>query len=137
MKKIKIDVKKLAEAPIDDKNVMSDWLVDTLFDEQEYTGYGHEYMGFVGGFPTYMTYQENEVKLRFLKRPLSDEEMIVWNSSIVEKLTGNDYKTIFTLFGTSCAYIDDERENYMKLIVRFLLCKNEATVHFYWDVTED
>lgn len=112
MKEINIDTKTLVEAPIDDKNVMSDWLVDTLFDEQEYTGYGHEYMGFVGGYPTFLTFYDNKADIRFLHLPKCADDFEKWRSAIIGKLAEVTDKSAKALlwcldFRSSIQYIAD------------------------------
>lgn len=86
MKEIKIDVKKLLKAPIDDKNIMGDWLADSLFDDQEYTFSRNEYLGFVGNCPTFMSISGNMAEIYFMRILKYSDEISEWRGCILERL---------------------------------------------------
>lgn len=138
MKEIKIDVKKLLKAPIDDKNVMSDWLTDTLFDDQEYTFDKNEYLGFVAGYPTFMSYSGNEVEIRYLHLPKSTDDITVWKGAIMERITGSAYEGLWCVGLDGTLQLLDETNSSSpedQHVITFS-CKDEVvvTIAFHWNV---
>lgn len=53
MKEIKkiINVDKLIQAPLDNKNVMLDWWEENMFDDGSYAFSGNTYLGFIAEVP--------------------------------------------------------------------------------------
>lgn len=116
MKQIEVNINELMAAPIDDKNVMSDWVVENLFDEGNYVWGKNEAMGFIGGFPSFASYAGHVLEIGMIGRgTLSEEEwsldeISAWHSTIVEHLTGNDYKNYekLTVTGNSIDFLSDD-----------------------------
>lgn len=128
-------------APIDDKNVMSDWVVENLFDEGNYVWGKNEAMGFIGGFPSFASYAGHVLEIRMTKRgTLSEEEwsldeISAWNSTIVEHLTGNDYKNYekLTVTGNSIDFLCDDTG----IVMRFSFSRaGGMTVYFCYNQKE-
>lgn len=46
----------MTEAPIDEKNICSDFLLDDIYDNQHYVENGKRSVGFVNGYPTLIDY---------------------------------------------------------------------------------
>lgn len=110
-------------APIDDKNVMSDWVFDNLFDGGDYVWGNNEAMGFIGGFPSFASYGGHVLGIRIIKpgvlseKEWSLDEIATWHSTIVEHLTGNDYKN-YERLTVACGCIDFLSEN-TEIVMRF------------------
>lgn len=128
-------------APIDDKNVMSDWVVEDLFDEGNYVWGKNEAMGFIGGFPSFASYAGHVLGIRMIERgTLSEEEWSLdeiseWHSTIVEHLTGNDYKNYekLTVTGNSIDFLSDETG----IVMRFGFSRaGGMTVYFCYNQKE-
>ena len=62
--KEKIDVNSLVPAPLDNKNVMLDWLEENMFDDGSYAFSGNTYLGFIAGVPVMATIKDNIVKIK-------------------------------------------------------------------------
>ena len=141
MKQIEVNINELMAAPIDDKNVMSDWVVENLFDEGNYVWGKNEAMGFIGGFPSFASYAGHVLEIRMTKRgTLSEEEwsldeISAWNSTIVEHLTGNDYKNYekLTVTGNSIDFLCDDTG----IVMRFSFSRaGGMTVYFCYNQKE-
>lgn len=141
MKQIEANINELMAAPIDDKNVMSDWVVENLFDEGNYVCGKNEAMGFIGGFPSFASYAGHVLGIRMIERgTLSEEEwsldeISAWHSTIVEHLTGNDYKNYekLTVTGNSIDFLSDE----MGIVMRFGFSRaGGMTVYFCYNQKE-
>lgn len=141
MRKIEIDIRKMVELPIDDKNVMSDWLLDTLFDNEEYTFDKNESVGFIAGYPSYVEYFDNCARIRFLKKPLDIVAHDTWANSILEKLSCQDCKEhtfITSLDVTRVQYLDDsENEQESQHILTFIFYDDTVTILFHWNVPKN
>lgn len=139
MKVINIDTGKLMPAPIDDKNVMSDWLLDTLFDNEEYTFDKNEAMGFVGGYPTYLEYFDHCAFIRFLKRDPRFDDEEVWMNCILQKLAEQDTEE-HPMFLPMNDYIkfmflDDSAENgEQRHVLEITAYGDTVRVLFFWNV---
>ncbi len=140
MKEINIDVRKMTEAPIDNKNVMDDWLLDTLFDEY-YTFKGNEAVGFIGERPTYAEYHENFVRIRYLKKPLDIVAYDSWAKTIVKRLTFDSYNNdepISSLDITRLQFLDNSHSDYSShLILTFIIYDDCVIVMFHWEIPKD
>jgi len=136
MKEINIDTRKLMKAPIDDKNVMSDWLTDALFDNEEYTFNKNEYLGFVSGFPTFMSYRDNVVEMRFLKLPKSADDRCAWRGTIIERLTDVAYDELWCLgFTFHIQFIDDKAcDSDGVHVLTFDAVDDFVSIKFHWNV---
>ena len=138
MKQIEVNITELIPAFIDDKNVMSDWVVESLFDGGNYVWDKNEAMGFIGGFPSFASYGGRVLVVRMIKRGvLSSEEwsfneIATWHSTIVEHLTGNEYKNYERLTTTgSCI---DFLSNDTGIVMRFCFSiTGEMTVFFCYN----
>ena len=94
MKIIDIDkdtFRSLIPAPIDEKNICSDSLIDTIYDDFGYTENGNQSVGFVNDIATLITYGDAMI-VDFI-HPFSvvvSRECLVtkWRQAIVGRLTG-------------------------------------------------
>lgn len=93
MKEIVIDEKEYAKAPIDDKNVMSDSILDSLFDDS-YAWNKKEAVGFIKGYPVYTRYSSNMLILKMVKPNPSITDASEWMNQAICNVTGErvDYK---------------------------------------------
>lgn len=136
MKQIKICTSEFLEAPIDDENVMSDSIIEKLFDDSNYVWERNEAMGFVGGIPTFATYNGNTMKL--CASPFMGGANLVklingWGKNIIERITGEtcevyvsweDHRLMSFLIG------DNPSEE--SLIISFLF-NADMRVYFNWN----
>lgn len=96
MKQIEANINELAAAFIDDKDVMSDWIVENLFDDGNYVREKNEAVGFIGGFPAFASWEGCELSVRMVKREFmfekdwTNEEVESCHNAIIEHLTGDD-----------------------------------------------
>lgn len=137
MKEIQIDTRNLIPAPLDDKNILVESIMNNLFDDEGYTFDKNEYMGFVGGWPTYAEHHGNFMRLRFVK-PESDVDTIVkWASAVIKHLTLGDGKDVHSDGGiTKVQYIDDFECWGTPYIMTFTLSDDIITVTFHWDAED-
>lgn len=108
MKIINIDnetFRSLIPAPIDEKNICSDALLDVIYDDCAYTENGHRSVGFVNNIATMITY--GDAMMAYFLHPYSivNMEYVVslWQQTIVSRLTG-----IALPLGKNDVYILDE-----------------------------
>ncbi len=91
MKEIKIDIEKLARMPkadIDDKDLLSDSLLDSLFGYQSYDWERNEALGFIAGYPTYVNYSGSTVEVFFaFPYARAKGSVSAWKRQVVENLT--------------------------------------------------
>lgn len=84
--------RSLIPAPIDEKNICSDSLIDKIYDDFECTENGHQSVGFVNNIATMITY--GDAMIAYFLHPFSvtDREYLVkqWQQGIVGRLTGID-----------------------------------------------
>lgn len=96
MKQIEVNSNELVTALIDDKDVTSDWIVENLFDDGNYVREKNEAVGFIGGFPVFVSWGGYVLGIRMIKRGLmfgedwSDKEIEACHSTIIEHLTGEE-----------------------------------------------
>jgi len=138
MKEISIDTRNLIPAPLDDKNVLVDGVMDSLFDDQDYTFDKNEYLGFVGGYPTYAEHHANFMKI-ILAKPINDVLSInSWGSAVVEHLTLGEKKDVMMVLDTvRCQYIDDSDYVAVPYIMSFVMHDKEITVMFHWNAEDE
>lgn len=93
MKIINIDsntFRGLIPAPIDEKNICSDVLLDAIYDDWTYTENGHQSVGFVENIATMITY--GDAMMAYFLHPYSvaDRKHLVsmWQQTIISRLTG-------------------------------------------------
>lgn len=141
MKQIEANINELKAAFIDDKNVMSDWVVENLFDGGNYVCDKNEAMGFIGGFPSFASYGGHVLEVGMIKSGVLSEkewsldEIATWHSTIVEHMTGNDYKSYEKLTTTGNC-IDFLSEN-TGIVMRFGFRRSGSmTVYFCYNQKE-
>lgn len=92
MKEIKIDIEKLARMPkanIDDKDLLSDSLLDSLFGCRNYVWERNGALGFIAGEPTYAIYSGSTVEVSITATDIETKEAVsTWKRQVVENLTG-------------------------------------------------
>lgn len=83
-------LRSLIDAPIDEKNVCSDILLDTIYDNWSYVDNGHKSVGFVNNYATMINYGYTMSIYFCHPFPLTDSDYIIseWQRTIVERLTG-------------------------------------------------
>ena len=93
MKEIKkiICTEKLTPAPLDNKNVMLDWLEENMFDDGSYAFSGNTYLGFIAGVPVMATIKKNFVELKCIPQPcMSIERFDNFGNAVVRNMTGDE-----------------------------------------------
>lgn len=88
MKKVEIELNELMEAPIDEKNVLADALLDLLFDNSRYVWEGCQAVGFVNSLATIASYIDNILVVKIIPNNTSQEEKEGWNLAVVNAITG-------------------------------------------------
>ena len=140
MKKIKkiIYVGKLTPAPLDNKNVMLDWWEENMFDDGSYAVSGNTYLGFIAGVPVMATVKDNFVELKCIPHPCrSIDELDAFGNAVIRNMTGDDCHLLTAVVPAYKQYIDDEREEDMKLLITFSIYEEEAIISFHWNVQKD
>lgn len=140
MKEIKkmINTSKLAPAPLDNKNVMLDWWEKNMFDDGSYSFSGNTYLGFIAGVPVMATIKDNFVELKCIPQPFrSMDKLDDFGNAVIRNITGDDCHLLTAVISEHKQYIDDEREEDMKLIVTFSIYNGEAIISFHWNVPKD
>lgn len=142
MKQIKVNLCKYLEAPIDDKNVMSDSIIESLFDDGNYVWDRNEAVGFISGYPSYACYSGNRLKI---KRFSSDtfEGWEDWAKSIIERVTGSEFKEKIKCNNDKGYFnvnlLDNETNKEYKelqLITSFFAFRSIVCADFYWNQKE-
>lgn len=135
MKQIEVNINELSAAFIDDKDVMSDWIVENLFDDGNYVREKNEAVGFIGGFPTFASWGGNELSIRMVGRGFmfpkdwTKEEVEACHSTIIEHLAG-EYCERYGKLTRICSCVDFLCED-TGIIMRFAGDSlNNVTVYF-------
>lgn len=120
MKIIELDdftFRAMINAPIDEKNVCSDVILDDIYDDPCYAENGRQSVGFVNGYPTLIDYSGISMEIHF-NSPfiIADEEQakMKWSQEIVERLTGINMPS-----DKSHIYVLDEDTELVYSITRF------------------
>lgn len=140
MKEIKkiICTDKLTPAPLDNKNVMLDWWEENMFDDGSYAFSGNTYLGFIAGVPVMATIKDNFVELKCIPHPCSSiDELDAFGNAVIRNMTGDDCHLLTAVIPVHKQYIDDEREEEMKLLITFSIYEEEAIISFHWNVQKD
>ena len=140
MKEIKnmINTSKLTPAPLDNKNVMLDWWEENMFDDGSYSFSGNTYLGFIAGVPVIATINDNFVELKCIPQPFrSMDKLDDFGNAVIRNITGDECHLLTAAISEHKQYIDDEREEDMKLIVTFSIYNGEAIISFHWNVPKD
>lgn len=140
MKEIKkiINVDKLIQAPLDNKNVMLDWWEENMFDDGSYAFSGNTYLGFIAGVPVMATIKCNIVKIKCIPQPCMDTDRFDdFGNAVIKNLTEDECHLTTYMVPAYKQYIDDEREGDAKLLISFSIYEDEATISFHWNVPKD
>lgn len=140
MKEIKkiINVDKLIQAPLDNKNVMLDWWEENMFDDGSYAFSGNTYLGFIAGVPVMATVKGNKVELKCIPQPCMDTDRFDdFGNAVIKNLTEDECHLTTYMVPAYKQYIDDEREEDAKLLISFSIYEDEATISFHWNVPKD
>lgn len=140
MKEIKkiINVDKLIQAPLDNKNVMLDWWEENMFDDGSYAFSGNTYLGFIAGVPVMATIKCNIVKIKCIPQPCMDTDRFDdFGNAVIKNLTEDECHLTTYMIPAYKQYIDDEREGDAKLLISFSIYEDEATISFHWNVPKD
>ena len=140
MKEIKkiINVDKLIQAPLDNKNVMLDWWEENMFDDGSYAFSGNTYLGFIAGVPVMATIKCNIVKIKCIPQPCMDTDRFDdFGNAVIKNLAEDECHLTTYMVPAYKQYIDDEREGDAKLLISFSIYEDEATISFHWNVPKD
>lgn len=142
MKQIKIRTSEYLEAPIDDKNVMSDSIIENLFDGGNYVWNKNEAVGFIAGYPCLATYYDNRLDITSKSRhPNTAGEHKHWFRMVIERVTGSEYAGKISLSKDNVClqgitFLDDEANadcEECQLIMSFHTYLDNINVWFYWN----
>ena len=128
MKEINVDTRKYIKASIDEKNVVEESLLDSIFDDSQYLSNKFS-LGFVRCIPTMIEYNGNYLSIKKL-RPWSTSE---WGRDIVKRLTGESNNNIYCY--ETKQYLDERQAE--PLIYTFFLGIDYLTVRFHYNVKVD
>ena len=128
MKEINVDTRKYIKASIDEKNVVEESLLDSIFDDSQYLSNKFS-LGFVRCIPTMIEYNGNYLSIKKL-RPWSTSE---WGREIVKRLTGESNNNIYCY--ETRQYLDERQAE--PLIYTFFLGIDYLTVRFHYNVKVD
>lgn len=121
------------KAPIDEKNVCSDTLLDAVFDDGIYTENENEALGFVTGIPTCTHYSGNRF---FVDRLFpSDEPMVIktqWHREIIYRLTGIERDILESIDGGLRDYFT-AKDDGTSLLCSFFVEDYRVLVVFRYD----
>lgn len=84
----KVELRKLQKAPIDQKHILEDALFDLIFDDSRYVWEGNMAVGFVEKLATMASYHDNILTITLIHNTSSKEERDVWETSVVNSITG-------------------------------------------------
>lgn len=84
----KVELRKLQKAPIDQKHILEDALFDLIFDDSRYVWEGNMAVGFVEKLATIASYHDNILTITLIPNTSSKEERDVWETSVVNSITG-------------------------------------------------
>lgn len=84
----KVELRKLQKAPIDQKHILVDALFDLVFDDSRYVWEGNMAVGFVEKLATIASYHGNILTITLIPNTSSKEERDVWETSVVNSITG-------------------------------------------------
>ena len=90
----KVELRKLQKAPIDQKHIFEDALFDLVFDDSRYVWEGNMAVGFVEKLATMASYHDNILTITLLPNTSSTEERDVWETSVVNSITGSELDNI-------------------------------------------
>lgn len=113
------------KAPINEKDVCSDVLLDAIYDDQSYAENDKYSVGFVNGYPTLVNYSGCSMEIHFNSPFLVADENRVkkeWSQEIVERLTDINMPS-----NKNHIYVLDEDVNLVYSITRF---KNMLIIAF-------
>ena len=136
----KIDVSKLVPAPLDNKNVTLDWWEDNMFDNGSYVCSENIYLGFITGVPVIATVSDNVVNLKCVPQPFSCidlDKLDAFGNAVIKNMTGDECDLLTSMIPANKQFIDDDREEDMKLLISFSIYREEATISFHWNVPND
>ena len=135
--KEKIDVNSLVPAPLDNKNVMLDWLEENMFDDGSYAFSGNTYLGFIAGVPVIATINDNIVNIKCIPQPFRrTDNLDDFGNAVIKNLTEEECNLITSMIPAYKQYIDDDREG-SKLVISMSIYDDEATISFHWNVPKD
>lgn len=137
MKQIKASLGNYLEAPIDDKNVLSDSLVESLFDDNDYVWEKNEAMGFINGFPCLARYGGNKLSVSYVGNTSPGTDFS-WARTVIERITGAtcDWKAEDNGLYYSVALLDEEKNDGFpecQLISKSEFTDANVEIRFYWN----
>ena len=84
----------MQKAPIDQKHIFEDALFDLVFDDSRYVWEGNMAVGFVEKLATMASYHDNILTITLIPNTSSKEERDVWETSVVNSITGLELDNI-------------------------------------------
>ncbi len=135
MQKVKIDTHGLMPAPIDETNIMSDALFDSIFDDGLYTSQRSDALGYISNLPSYATVFTNCIEVK----PVTDNGVFhsdVWASLVIARLTGCAYNRLPPLGAadTKVQYAGENTSADISCVYTFRVNKNRLLAFFHWNV---
>ena len=113
-----------AEAPINEKDVLSDALLDSIFDDSQYTEKKNEAIGFIAGYPSLASWRGNKLSVAFVSTYSARGNITPWRREIISRLLDMD-DTPLTMF-TARALDSD-------ILCTFISAPRELAVLFHHD----
>lgn len=139
----RIGLSQYIKAPIDDKNVLSDSIVDSLFDDGNYVWEKDEAVGFVSGVCTYLRFYKINSICEFLDIFIcgagmaKPEDVDKWKKGVIEGITGGEFTEGFDPIHNEWFHflIDDVNKEMPEeqLIASFLCLGTRMNVSFCWN----
>ena len=84
------------------------------------------------------TVKENIVELKCIPQPYSSTDKLDdFGNAVIKNLTEDECHLTTYMVPAYKQYIDDEREEDMKLIVTFSIYNGKAIISFHWNVPKD
>lgn len=135
MERVNIDTRGLMPAEIDEKNIMSDAIFESIFDDGLYTEERREAMGFICGYPSYAVIFGKCLEVR----PITDNSKFHFSTlatAAVDRLTASH--SILPLRLTendkTFQYISDDAEPEQRYIITFSVSKKKVFASYHWNV---
>lgn len=135
MERVNIDTRGLMPAEIDEKNIMSDAIFESIFDDGLYTEERREAMGFVCGYPAYAVIFGKCVEVR----PVTDNSEFHFGTlatAVVDRLSASHSVLPLRLTenDNTFQYISDDAEPERRYIITFSVSKKKVLASYHWNI---
>ena len=112
------------EAPVNEKDVLSDALLDALFDNSDYIESKQKAVGFISGYPSLAEWRNNKLVVTFVSPYQARGNITLWRREIISRLLDKN-DTPLTTF-TARALDSD-------ILCTFIFAPRELSVLFHHD----